>query len=437
MFQLKKTAILALLALFAFSCSQKRSPKLEGAELVHHMIKKLTDIIVVDIFSPPVASRIYANCALSMYEAVRHQQRDAKSITAKLSGFGRMPVPDPTLSYNYQVAAVQAFCATAKKITFSASEIAEWQDSLILALGAGLDKETMNRSITFGQQVSDVIAARLSSDMYKETRGMDRFEVSTKERSRWIPTAPDYADAMEAHWSSMKLMALAAPDQCPAGKFPAYSETPGSDFYKEMMEVYTRSKNLTDEEKEITMFWDDNPFISRHKGHVMFQDKKMTPGGHWMAIAGIGCRLKKAGLVTSAQAYALTSVGLYDAFIACWHEKYNTVRLRPQTAIQRLVDEQWISFLQTPPFPEYPSGHSTISATAAEILTHMFGDNLSYTDSSELEYNLPVRSFRSFRQAAEEASISRLYGGIHFRCGCEQGNALGKKVAAAILARVR
>jgi len=113
------------------------------------------------------------------------------------------------------------------------------------------------------------------------------------------------------------------------------------------------------------------------------------------------------------------------------------VRIRPQTAIQRLIDEQWISYIQTPPFPEYTSGHSTTSSTAAEMLTHLFGDNIAFTDSSELEYNLPVRSFKSFRHAAEEASISRVYGSIHYRSGCENRNKQGKKLAAAILAKLQ
>jgi membrane-associated phospholipid phosphatase len=128
---------------------------------------------------------------------------------------------------------------------------------------------------------------------------------------------------------------------------------------------------------------------------------------------------------------------MYDAFISCWYVKYSTVRIRPQTAIQRLIESKWVSFIQTPPFPEYTSGHSTVSSAAAEVLTHLFGDNIAFTDSSELEYNLPIRSFTSFRQAAEEASVSRVYGGIHYRSGCVNGNKQGKKIAEVILAKLQ
>lgn len=266
---------------------------------------------------------------------------------------------------------------------------------------------------------------------------MERFEVKTSDQTRWVPTAPDYADGLEPFWATMLTMGLDSSNQIEADDFPAYSEDKNSAFYKEMKEVYDISKSLTDEQIDIALFWDDNPFVSKHKGHVMFQDKKMTPGGHWMAIAAKACKINNADPVTSAKAYAYTAIGLYDGFISCWYVKYKTVRIRPQTAIQRLIDEQWISYIQTPPFPEYTSGHSTTSSSAAEMLTHVFGDNIAFTDSSELEYNLPVRTFKSFRHAAEEASISRVYGSIHYRSGCENGNKQGKQVAAAILEKLK
>jgi hypothetical protein len=234
----------------------------------------------------------------------------------------------------------------------------------------------------------------------------------------------------------MKTLALQSADEVKAAPFAAYSEDTASAYYKELKEVYDISKNLSEEQIDIAIFWDDNPFVSKHKGHVMFQDKKMTPAGHWMAITRKACKDKGFDINASAKAYAYTAVGLYDAFISCWYEKYRSVRIRPQTAIQRLLEEQWFSYIQTPPFPEYTSGHSTISASAAEMLTHIFGDGYAFIDSSELEYNLPVRSFKSFREAALEASVSRVYGGIHYRSGCENGNIQGKKVAALAIDRL-
>jgi hypothetical protein len=348
-----------------------------------------------------------------------------------------MPSPDAGSVYDFNLAAIQAFCETAKKVTFSAPEIGAYQDSMIGVYSTGVDRAVVERSLAFGMSVAAVVADRLAHDNYKETRTMERFEVRTDDSTRWVPTAPDYADGLEPHWPRMLTMGLDSAGQVPALPYPAYAEDTASAFHREMREVYDISRRRTDEQVDIALFWDDNPFVSQHKGHVMFQDKKMTPGGHWMAITQTACRKRGLGAVASAKAYVWTSVALYDAFIACWDTKYRTVRIRPQTAIQRLIDEQWISFIQTPPFPEYTSGHSTTSAAAAEMLTALFGDSFSYIDSTELRYNLPVRRFTSFREAAREASISRVYGGIHYRSGCENGNEQGRRVAEILLGKLR
>ena len=433
---ISKIVCLAVFIISVNSCSNQHPENKTNKALSHQLVKKLTDVIVVDIFTPPVASRIYANCALAMYEAARFGDEKYPSITAKLNGFDPMPIPEKGKQYDFSIASIQAFCETAKKVTFSAPEITQFQDSMIKAHGAGLDEAVIQHSVAFGQQVADVVAKRLSKDNYKETRGFERFEVKTDDPSRWVPTLPDYADGLEPHWYKMMTMALSKYDEVTADPFPAYSTDTASAYFKELREVYDISKNRTEEQTDIAIFWDDNPFVSQHKGHVMFQDKKMTPPGHWMAITQKACRDHAADDIASAKAYAMIAVGMYDAFISCWYVKYNTTRIRPQTAIQRLLEEQWVSFIQTPPFPEYTSGHSTVSSSAAEILTSLFGDGQAFTDSSELEYNLPIRSFKSYRDAALEASVCRVYGGIHYRSGCENGNKQGKKVAAVVLNRI-
>ncbi len=435
-FQKTLSIVSLFIVLIACNNSKQTSTKQNDA-LPHQLVKKLTDIIVVDIFTPPVASRIYANTSIALYEAIRFQQKESKSISAKLKGFESMPVPEEGKQYDFSIAAIQSFCETAKKVTFSAPEITKYQDSMIAVYASGLNEDVVKQSIAFGQQVADVIGKRLGKDNYKETRGFERFEVKTDDDARWVPTLPDYADGLEPHWPKMMTMALDSSNQVEADPFPAYSKDPNSDYFKELKEVYDISKNRTDEQTDIALFWDDNPFVSQHKGHVMFQDKKMTPPGHWMAITQQVAKKKNLDAVASAKTYASTAVGMYDAFISCWYVKYSTVRIRPQTAVQRLIEPTWTSFIQTPPFPEYTSGHSTVSSTAAEILTSVFGDGFAFTDSSELEYNLPVRSFNSFREAASEASISRVYGGIHYRSGCEAGNKQGKKLGAIILKKLQ
>jgi hypothetical protein len=213
----------------------------------------------------------------------------------------------------------------------------------------------------------------------------------------------------------------------------------GSPFYQEVMEVYEVGKNLTDEQREIAAFWDCNPYVVHTRGHVMYATKYMTPGAHWMLIGTIVARQTEASMMRAAKIYARLGVAVADGFISAFDEKYRSDLVRPETVINRSIDDSWRPLLQTPPFPEYTSAHSVVSAAAAETLTDLYGEPFAFRDTSEVEYGLPVRSFDSFREAAEEAAISRLYGGIHYRMaienGVDQGTALGEYVVEQIETR--
>ena len=193
-----------------------------------------------------------------------------------------------------------------------------------------------------------------------------------------------------------------------------------------------------DEEKnEIAAFWDCNPYAISQIGHLEFGLKKISPGGHWMGIAGIAARKARLNLNKTIFTHTLLALVLHDAFIACWDEKYRSDRVRPETVINRHLDKRWSPLLQTPPFPEYVSGHSVVSSASAEILTLIFGPNFSFRDTTEKEFGLKTRSYKSFNQAAEEACISRLYGGIHYRDAIDEGVEQGKKVASFIIAKTK
>jgi PAP2 superfamily len=433
------TLIISLAFLGMIGCKPKENivkytP--QDAEYLHQCEKKLTDIIVIDIFSPPVSSRVYAYPLIAAYEAARHAQKDSKSLMAQLKGFEGGPSVLEGQNYDFTLAAITAFCETAHKVVFSKKEIKAFQEELTQKLSNRNENDVNERSIAFGKAIAEVAGKRIGSDNYKETRGMERYEVQTG-RGLWVPTLPDYADAVEPHWGKMKNFVLDSAAQCKPMPPTSYSEDKNSAFWKELLEVYETVNKITPEQDQITIFWDDNPFVSRHKGHLMFQDKKMTPGGHWLAITQLICKEKKTDFVTTAKIYALTSVGLFEAFLSCWDEKYRSLRVRPETVIKDNVDKNWKPYLVTPPFPAYTSGHSSISAAAAEILTAQFGDNINYTDTTEKEYGLPVRSFKSFREAALQASISRVYGGIHFKSDCAAGNRQGIEVGKIVLAKIR
>ena len=243
--------------------------------------------------------------------------------------------------------------------------------------------------------------------------------------------------AVEPYWKRMRPIGLDSAGECKPPPPPAFSKEKQTGFYEQAYEVYKTSNALSQEQKNIALFWDCNPFFLNTQGHLNFATKKLSPGGHWISIAGIAARKTKSDLATTLVAYLLTSIAVYDGFISCWDEKYRSNLIRPETYINGVIDEYWRPLLQTPPFPEYPSGHSVISTAAAVVLTSLFGDTFSFEDSTETDYGLPVRSFGSFQQAADEAAISRLYGGIHYRAAIENGQEQGRRVGEKILSRIK
>jgi hypothetical protein len=244
-------------------------------------------------------------------------------------------------------------------------------------------------------------------------------------------------DAVEPNWGRLRPFVMDSASQFrPAPPF-AFDTAKGSPYFRQVMEVYETAQRLTDEQRDITAFWDCNPYVMHVQGHSMFATKKITPGGHWMGIAMIAARRAGATPVKSAEAYARTAIALADGFISSWEEKFRSGMVRPETVINGYVDDAWEPLLQTPPFPEYTSGHSVISAAAAAVLTDEFGPSFAFVDSTEAPFGLPVRSFSSFEQAASEAAISRLYGGIHYRQSIEEGVKQGRRVGELVVARVR
>ena len=204
-----------------------------------------------------------------------------------------------------------------------------------------------------------------------------------------------------------------------------------------MMEVKQTGDSLNDEQKNIADFWDDNPFKMNVSGHIMFATKKFSPPGHWMNIVGIAAQKANADFSTTVAAYTETAISLFDAFISCWDEKFRSNLVRPETVINKYIASDWQPYIQTPPFPSHTSGHATISAAAAEVMTNWFGDKLSFIDTSSLEFGIQSRQIVSFREAAKEAAMSRLYGGIHYRFDNEHGSETGIKIGEFILQRLK
>ncbi len=430
-------SVAALLAAAALvGCGERKRES--DADLLHTAVHQLTSVIVYDIFSPPQSSRVYAYASTAAYETLRHGHPEYKSLAGQLNGLTPVPAPSaaPDSQVNLSLAGIHAFMTVGKALTFSRTRM----DSLRLAMderfrNRDIPEPVFKNSIAYGEKVADHILAWASKDKFPQTRGYPKYGV-VSQPGRWVPTPPAYIDAIEPNWTQLRPFVMDSSSQFrPKPPIP-YDTVVGSPFYKQVKIVYDTKQQLTDTQREIAAFWDCNPYVMNVRGHAMYATKKITPGGHWMGIIGIAARKTGADLMRSSEAYARTAVALADGFISSWDEKYRSNLVRPETVINTLIDEQWEPLLQTPPFPEYTSGHSVISTAAAEVLTDQFGDALAFADSTELEYGLPVRSFTSFRQAASEAAISRLYGGIHYPMAIEEGITQGRKVGQLVVRKI-
>ncbi|MEM9857945.1 MAG: vanadium-dependent haloperoxidase [Bacteroidota bacterium] len=431
---MKQSFVLIISIFFFFSCKKGRDTIDLDPDDLHDSMQKLTDVIVHDIFSPPVASRIYAYPSIAAYEILALNDSSYKTLSGQLNEF--KAIPKPVEKIDHDVAAIDVFLRVGQALIFSESRIEEYRSGWHQkVLEKGLNKEVLNHSIAYSKKVYEHIMDWADGDNYKETRTFQKFTI-TDDDSRWQPTPPGYMEAIEPHWSQIRPFVLDSANQFVPERPTEFNISEGSPFHEETMEVYKTVKGLSDEQKEIASFWDCNPYVMNIHGHVMFATKKITPGGHWMGISKITSQKAEADLMKTAQTYALTSIALADGFISCWDEKYRSSLIRPETVINRYIDEDWLPFLQTPPFPEYTSGHSVISGAAGEALTSIYGDNFSFADSTEVSYGLPVRKFESFRIAADEAAVSRLYGGIHYMPaitnGITQGRALGNYIVSKL-----
>jgi len=431
--------IASLLSILLCSCKPE-NPNYQAdaanAQALHTAMQGLTDVIVHDIFSPPQASRVYAYPSIAAYEAIQWQDSSLISLAGQLNGLTKIPTPGEGVTYCYPVAAITAFNKVAKSLIFSEQKIAAVDSLLQQELrDMGIPSKVYKNSVQYGEEIADHILTWASKDNYNQSRSFAKYSVTDQE-DRWKPTPPGYMEGIEPHWREIRPFVLDSAQQFTPPLPTEYSMNPSSTFYKELMEVYDVRKNLTSEQKEIASFWDCNPYVLNVTGHVMHASKKITPGGHWMGITAIAAKKANSSMAESARAYALTSIALADAFISCWDEKYRSNLIRPETVINEKIDPDWLPLLQTPPFPEYTSGHSVISSAAAIALTSLYGDNFAFDDDVEVPYGLPMRSFTSFIAASEEAAISRLYGGIHYRPaidnGVVQGRALGRHLVSTI-----
>jgi hypothetical protein len=416
------------------------SIKYKQARFVHDWNAMMTDIIMEDGFSPAVISKHYAYANIAAYTAAQPGfATQYRPLTGQLNRFDNPPMPDMSLQYDWRLCAISAYKTLVKKVLYRS----HYSDSMYKAQIEVIEDEyedidkgddIIERSIKHGENVGKYVIAWFKDDGHTKNQGRPRYNFP-KGKGKWEPTPPEFADPLDPWFKTMRTLVLDSASQFRPLPPINYDEKPNSPFYDQVMQVYITSKNLTLEQKEIAAFWDCNPIKAWHQGHFVFNTRQISPGGHWLALAKVGCDRINADMMQAIEAYTLVGTTLFDAFTACWNEKYSSHYIRPVTFINKYIDSTWEPYLQTPPFPEHISGHSTISSASAEVLTRLFGE-FSYADSTEIRFGLPIRSFPNYHAAAYEASISRIYGGIHFRRGCDEGNRIGKEIGGFVWDRL-
>ena len=403
------TAILLFTAAIGCNTSQTKLPD-PGPHDIHQVIEKMTDVMIHDVTNPPLAARFFSYACLAGYEVVAQNDSGFKSMYGILNNYPLIKLPDSIKGYAYPLAALLAMMETAKKMQPSGKLFEQYENHFLDSCAAlGYPAEVMEASRQYALYISKQVLGYARADGYNKISNYPRYTPVAKEGS-WYPTPPAYLAAIEPYFNTVRPFALDSCSQFKPDPPVPFSKDKKSAFFELIRKNY--KDTLTDEHRMMAAFWDCNPFAVQDNGHLLVGLKKISPGAH------------------------IVSMGLMDGFICCWDEKYRSNRIRPETAIRKYIDPDWKPLLQTPPFPEYLSGHSTISAASAQILTHYIGDDFSYIDSTELRFGLSPRSFTSFQQAADEAAISRFYGGIHFMDAITNGVKQGRGVGNLLIQKV-
>ncbi|WP_224995602.1 vanadium-dependent haloperoxidase [Cesiribacter sp. SM1] len=428
---------LAILLLL-IGCKEKAEVQPQfSSRQISEVIARMTDIMVHDVTNPPLAGRFFSYACLAGYEVVAQNDTAYSSMHGVLNGYPQIEKPDTISGYSYELSAILAMLETAKKMQPSGTMLEEYQQQLLDSLKAGgVSEALLTNSLNYAVVVSKQILAYAKADKYNQISNYPRY-TPLEEEGSWYPTPPGFFAPVEPYFNTIRAFTLDDNAQFKPAPPAAFSTNKDSDFYRLLMETYEKGgTKLSEEERLIASFWDCNPFALQDNGHLMVGAKKISPGAHWLGITGIACEKAGVDFSKAMKINTVVSVSLMDGFVACWDEKFRSHRIRPETAIRKHIDPNWQPLLQTPPFPEYLSGHSTISSAAAVVLTHYLGDNFEYVDTVEVRFGLPSRKFTSFQQAAIEAGISRLYGGIHYMDAIDNGRTQGLQVGEWVLRRV-
>ncbi len=397
--------------------------------------EKLVLVSMEDLFTPIVASRVHVYPNIAAYEVLCKKNNQMVSLAGQLKQLEK--ITDATAKVDYSLSACFAFTTVAKKLVYSEYLISDFEkeEAAKWLKFNNNDSALMSASVDYGVTAGKQIIEWMKKDNYDYTRTLSRY-VLADSAGAWQPTAPAYSNALEPNWPLVRSFVFDSISRPASIPNIAYSEKTNSEYYKNALAVYDQSMHLDSSKKLIASFWDCNPNIERAAGHFMYFEHRVSPAGHWIVITGQACKNLGLDEYKTAQVYMLTTLSIFETVLYCWTEKYIYNAVRPETYINRLISPDWKSFIETPPFPEYTSGHSSVSGAASSTLTALIQQPYSFNDSSEMYIGLPPRHFNSFHDAAEEASVSRFYGGIHYMMALNNGLKEGREISNYIIKKI-
>lgn len=430
------TLLVALVGPTLLTAQTNPSYNKDAARYVHDWRRVITSIQMYDGFTPPKATRNFVMANVAAYQAAIPGFPACRSLAGQLNELKEIPSPAANQIYDWRVTAIAAYHWVTKDLLYADTPADTLYNKQVAEIRAsGVSDDVIDRSKAYGESVAMAVKKWYATDGFVKIQASNVY-VIPQGPGAWEPTPPAFKEPSDPFWSKfMRPLTLASPNAIPAEPPFAYSTDKNSDFYKATMEVYNIGLNLTDEQREIALYWNDNPVTVVPRGHTEYMIAWMTPPAHWMSITQAASLMKGQGMMESLETYALVSVAMYDSFLACWYEKYRSNVIRPYTYIHRFIDSTWEPLIQTPPFPEHVSGHSSVSGAASTMLDQIFG-KVAFTDSTSTPLGFEPRHYSSFTEAGQEAAMSRLYGGIHYRRANDEGFVMGAKIAEHVFRRV-
>jgi hypothetical protein len=382
-------------------------------------------------FSAPVAARSITYFNICLYELSTDFYTENSSLSGKLHQYTRTVHTTTTEKYylpevintgaSYMLMQLYANMPPAFN-----TRIVKLRDSCSVRFKKFASAASLKNSKEYGKKLAAEIFewSKLDGGDLGYLRNFPKTYQPPTTDSTWTITPPMFLSALQPYWGNNQTLCVLPDVFEPQLKPLLFSLDTHSIMYKNSMEINLQQQQNNNELEFIAEYWDDAPGYSG------------TPTGHLLSIAKQLARQCAFNYARTVQLYAITSIAINDAFICCWKWKYRFLTLRPITYIQRYINPHFNSTILTPPFPEFPSGHSMQSAAAGAVFTYFFPQQGSFVDSTHIhrtDIQGQPRTFGSIQQMVDEISISRMYGGIHFRYTLHESSLLGQKIGAQVV----